>query len=353
MLIHEDHKNHFISFFDEENGIYMRSGLLLDNRETEDPFMSDFPELLDIGIMGHCRHGISGKCLKANVECYQNGISQIEENMSLEDFEMIIKQCVGRTFQIALGGRGDPDQHEHFEDILKICRYNDIVPNLTSSGYGFNDEIVHLCKKYCGAVAISWYRSDYTLKAINLLLKEKVKTNIHYVLNNKTIDEAIERLKNNDFPKGINAVIFLLHKPIGLGSKNQVLKVDDPKVIEFFHLIDNNSFDFKIGFDSCSIPGLINYTHSLDIKRVDTCESGRWSAYITPDMKMLPCSFDNQQQRWAVDLREYSIHDAWYSETFEEFRNHFIYSCPACPQRLSCMGGCPISSDIVLCNKKS
>ena len=27
-----------------------------------------------------------------------------------------------------------------------------------------------LCEQYCGAVAVSWYRSEYTLRAIQLLL---------------------------------------------------------------------------------------------------------------------------------------------------------------------------------------
>jgi uncharacterized protein YbjQ (UPF0145 family) len=78
-------------------------------------------------------------------------------------------------------------------------------------------EIAEVCKKYVGAIAVSWYRTQQTLDAIKLLLQSEIKTNIHYVLGNNTIDEAIERLKNHSFPKGINAVIFLLHKPVGLG----------------------------------------------------------------------------------------------------------------------------------------
>ncbi len=353
MLIHNDKVNHFISMFNEKNGFYLRTGLIENGIiKNDDPFMSEFPELLDIGIMGHCVHGISGKCLLANVQCYQNGLFQKEDNMSLEDFQNIVHQCKGRTFQFALGGRGDPDQHEDFEKILKICNKNHIVPNFTSSGFGFNSKIVDLCKKYCGAVAISWYRSSYTIKAINMLLEANVKTNIHYVLSQNTIDEAIQRLKNNTFPKGVNAVIFLLHKPIGLGTRDNVLKLEDDKVKEFFSLIDNNHFDFKIGFDSCSIPGLLNLTHYLDINSLDTCEGARWSAYITSDMKMLPCSFDNQKQKWSVDLRKYTIEEAWNSQVFDDFRNHLRHACFNCSQRDYCKGGCPISPEIVLCSHK-
>ena len=33
----------------------------------------------------------------------------------VEDFRWIAEQSKGRCNQFALGGRGDPDQHEHFE----------------------------------------------------------------------------------------------------------------------------------------------------------------------------------------------------------------------------------------------
>ena len=300
----------------------------------------------------HCRHGRTGLCAKSGVQCYQNGLKTCEPNMSLEDFKKIANECKGKTFQFALGGRGDPDQHENFREILEYCRECNIVPNFTSSGLGFNEEIVKLCKEYCGAVAISWYRHEHTYKAIQMLLDAEVKTNIHYVLGNNSIDEAIERLKNNDFPKGINAIVFLLHKPVGQGQENNVLKVSDPKVKEFFDVIDTYNFGFKIGFDSCSISGILNFTKHIDHASIDTCEGGRWSMYITSDMIALPCSFDNQEMRWAYNIKNHTIQEAWNSEPFEKFRNHFRNSCPNCRNRMSCMGGCPIRSQIVLCNKE-
>lgn len=117
-------------------------------------------------------------------------------------------------------------------------------------------EIASLCKKYCGAVAVSWYRSDYTLRTIQMLLDAGVKTNIHYVLAKNTIDEAIERLRTNDFPQGINSIVFLLHKPVGQGKEENRLVVDDPRVKEFYSLVET-SHPFKVGLDSCSIPGAV------------------------------------------------------------------------------------------------
>ena len=219
----EDKKYRFKSAFDTETGAYVRTGVLDENCEDTgvDPFMASYPHLIDVGVMGHCIHGKTGLCAKAGIGCYQSGMLVEQPNMSVEDFRWIAEQSKGKCNQFALGGRGDPDQHEHFEEILKICRENVLVPNFTTSGYGMTHEIAKLCKQYCGAVAVSWYRSTYTLRAIQMLLDAGVKTNIHYVLGKNSIDEAIERLQNNDFPKGINAVIFLLHKPAGQGRSEE------------------------------------------------------------------------------------------------------------------------------------
>lgn len=349
----EDKKYKFKFAFDTETGAYVRTGVLDEQgRDTgKDPFMASYPHLIDVGIMGHCIHGKTSLCAKAGIGCYQSGMLVEQPNMSLADFTSIAEQSKGRCNQIALGGRGDPDQHEYFEEILKICRKNILVPNFTTSGYGMTEEIAKLCKMYCGAVAVSWYRSEYTLKAIQSLLAAGVKTNIHYVLGDNSIDEALERLRNNDFPKGINAVIFLLHKPVGQGSTNNMLKVSNPKVQAFFEEIEK-PHRFKIGMDSCNVPGAIKFCKNVLPETLDTCEGARYSCYIGADMMMVPCSFD-QERKYRVSLRENTIEEAWNSELFEQFREKMRNACPDCDKWESCLGGCPLIPEIVFCNDKN
>lgn len=348
----EDKKCKFKYGFDTKTGAYVRTGILDENgRDTGvDPFMGSFPHLIDVGVMGHCIHGKTGLCAKAGIGCYQSGLLVEQPNMTVENFRWIAEQCKGRCNQLALGGRGDPDQHEHFEDLLRISRENNLVPNFTTSGYGMTDELAVLCKKYCGAVAVSWYRSQYTLNAIQMLLDAGVKTNIHYVLGNNSIDEAIERLKNQDFPKGINAVIFLLHKPAGQGAKANVLSVEDPRVAEFFAQIDARH-PFKVGMDSCNVPGAINFCKKILPESLDTCEGGRYSCYIGADMIMVPCSFD-QDKKYQIALDGITIEEAWNSEPFEQFRSKMRTACPNCQKKVLCMGGCPLMPEIVFCSSK-
>lgn len=347
-----DKKYRFRTAFDMKTGAYIRTGVLDEaGKDTGvDPFMASYPHLIDVGIMGHCVHGKTGLCAKAGIGCYQSGMLREEPNMTVEDFRWIAEQSRGRCNQFALGGRGDPDQHERFEEILKICRENMLVPNFTTSGYGMTPEIAALCKRYCGAVAVSWYRNTYTLNAIDMLLKAGVKTNIHYVVGRNTIDEAIDRLRRDDFPQGVNAVIFLLHKPVGQGREDNVLSVDDTRVAQFFGEVDKRH-PFKVGMDSCNVPGAIRFCRSVLPQSLDTCEGGRFSCYIGADMVMVPCSFD-ADRRYAVSLRDMTVMQAWNSEPFQRFRRVMENACPGCEKKELCMGGCPLMPQIVFCDSE-
>lgn len=333
------HKD-FVSIFNGNTGYYTR----ISKGNIELPFMSDYPELIDIGIMETCV--CSKKC---KVDCYQKACDRTGSNMSFSDYKRIIDESKDRVFQVALGGAGDPDTHENFKEILEYTASNNIVPNFTTSGIAFNNEKAELCYKYCGAVAVSEHHADYTDKAVKMLINAGVRTNIHFVLNNDSIDEAIDILKTGEYRiKGINAIVFLMYKPVGLGRHDKVLKYDNPKVKEFFSLVNDNKCEFSIGFDSCSCSGLVNFSRGTDYTAIDFCEGGRFSMYISADMKAYPCSFANQSNL-VVDLHDSNIESAWNS--FEYFRGRIKGSCLSCNDRGLCMGGCPLLGEITLCNR--
>ena len=272
--------------------------------------------------------------------------------MTVEDFESIAKQCRHVTNQLALGGRGDPNQHKDFERILQICRENDLVPNYTTSGFGMTDEQVRLTREYCGAVAVSWYRSKYTEEAIKKFIGAGCKVNIHYVLSKNSIAEAVERLSGKSFVDGINAVIFLMHKPVGQGKRENMTDLNDPLLKSFCRLVNEQKVPYKIGFDSCSVPMIVNFCPDIAKMTLDTCEGARYSCYISSEMIMSPCSFD-RVEKYGVSLRNNTIREVWNSPQFEAFRDSLRRSCPKCPDRTFCMGGCPIVPDVAICPSKN
>ena len=347
MKTYFDTTNHFAEVFNDQTGFYMRTGILDKNgKDTNiDPFMRDYPSLLDCGIMGNCKN--SKQCV---VGCYQG--KRIKPNMSLENFKRIIDESKEKTFEVALGGFGSPNEHPDFVDIVRYARENGIVPNYTTSGIELTDEQVDATKIYCGAVAVSWYRQTYTLDAIERFIDAGITTNIHYVLGNDSIDEAINRLERNAFPQSINAIIFLMYKPVGCIKKNNVLQHGDSRVKKFYELIDKGGFDFKVGLDACHLPGVSNFSKNVNPISTTPCDGGSFSAYITPDMFMLPCSFDSLNRKYAVDLSNYSMIDAWNSDKFNLFRDYHKNSCLTCPVQNNCRGGCPLVKEINLCERK-
>lgn len=337
---------HFYERFYTKDGFCVRFEVLEGTEAGQDAFMRSYPALLDIGIMGRCV--CANRC---NVDCYQNAKNRHEANMTVANYRRIMEESKNKVFQVALGGAGDPDTHENFEDILKITREYGITPSYTTSGIAMTPEKARLSKEYCGAVAVSEHNAEYTKRAVEMLIEAGVPTYLHYVLSRESIAEAVERLKKKKFYDNLTAVTFLLYKPIGLGQAEKVLKRDTPKFQEFVDLIATaGGMPFRIGMDSCSSPMLIGLK-SIPKEYYDTCESGRFSMYISSDMKAMPCSFCNQDKSWGVDLTTCTIEQAWSGEVFNSFRKSLKTSCISCSDRGQCMGGCPLCSDIVLCDR--
>lgn len=108
-----------------------------------------------------------------------------------------------------------------------------------------------------------------------------------------------------------------------------------PGVEAFFSLIAG-VHPFKVGLDSCNVPGAIRFCKNILPQSLDTCEGGRFSCYIDSDLTLLPCSFD-QSRQYAVQLNPLTIEEGWNSLAFEAFRDKLRSACPGCLQREQCI----------------
>lgn len=310
--------------FNEFTGFEILRGI----NGKSDPFWLELPSLLDIGIMGTCKN----KC----EFCYQGHIDK--PNMKLEDFKMIIKQVKHHTNQVALGGRGDPNKHKNFKEILTYCRKNKIAPNYTTSGIDLTPDEISI-SKICGAVAVSDYGKPFTYKALKGFIESDIKTAMHIIYSKSSHDKVIQILKGEDVWNNkidlikLNSIIFLLFKPHGAGQTLDWTPTVD-QIKEFSDIIFNPQTIFKIGIDSCLVNRVLQYANpnKIQLMSIDTCEGSRQSAYITPDMKMMPCSFADKN-KFAVQITDdKDVSFIWNnSPIFKRFRNTLYGNKTQCP----------------------
>ncbi len=293
----------------------------------DDPVVLEMPNLIDCGIMSKCTNNCK--------ICYQ-GDNKDTPNMSLEDYETILIQVADTTNQIALGGKGNPDEYERFEDILKLTRKYNIIPNYTTSGIMMNEEKARITAKYCGAVAVSSYNQPYTYTALKMLMDVGCKTNIHFVVTSESIQSAIDLLNGTDIFNGqvdlarLNAVILLKFKAQGKGRNYPELMPSDTDLVRLFTAMRSGKVKFKVGCDSCMVCKMDELTTltSKEKMMVDTCESGRMSVYIDSNSLMKPCSFVAEQ---GIDLRTHTVREAWNSPLFLEYRQRLEKNSNICP----------------------
>lgn len=361
MILYKDKNYNFIEYFNELNGFLLRSNVLKNGVETDVvPFRRSYPELIDVGIMGTCTACDKGICKAAGIDCYQNASLSKRPNMSLKIYKAIVEQSKGKTFQIALGGAGDPNKHESFREILELTRENLIVPNLTTSGYKLNDDEISLMKKYCGAVAVSFYSrllpnkqesNEITISAIKRLISAGCTTNIHYVVSKNNLEEIIYRLQNDLFPEGINACVFLLYKPVGQADCTKMPTIDDEAYKKFIDLATNKKYRFKVGFDTCQSPALRMFGKTISEESLDFCESARFSMYIDCENQAYPCSFGWMTNEYRVDLNDNTISEAWNSDQFNDFTKEQHLKCGG-DNKTECRC-CALDLGIRLCDKVS
>lgn len=338
LLLKRYDEEKYTVIFNQNTGFFAR---VEDDNLSEPIYSAHGPELLDVSITNYCERSCSF--------CYRAS-SKAGKEMSFVDYEYILRQAKDcGVLQIALGG-GNPNQHSSFERILEVTRekYN-LVPSYTTNGDGLTEKNLVASKKYCGAVAISFYEpeSQFYLN-LHKLIDSGVKTNIHFVLSANSIESAI-RLLTADAQKitGVNALIFLLFKPAGKGSCSDILKMS-PRVDFFFSLVNNSKI--KIGFDSCCVPGIVTHLEFNPVS-VEACEAGCFSAFISEDLMLYPCSFMERKVK-GVDLKLSSIVNAWQNNPiFLNMRNKIASErCKTCLHFSVCKGGCQVFSDINLCN---
>mgnify|MGYP000439193913 CR=1 FL=1 len=317
--------------FNKKDGLFVRWGKTLD----DDPEYSVFGnEILDIEVSTICHRACSW--------CYKSNGVYKGKNMSFETFKVILDKMPPTLTQIAFG-IGDIDANPDLWRMMRYCRENGIVPNLTINGERMTNELYDNIAKYCGAVAVSLYNKNTCYNAVAELSKRMKQVNIHCLLAAETYElcsSVISDIETDPRLKDLNAIIYLWLKP--KGRRNTFHQITESKYRDLVSMLIDKSVRF--GFDSCSAPSFLKVTeNNPNFERfkimAESCESTLFSYYINVDGVGFPCSFsENTPDYKGIDVIECEdfVRDVWYGEETEKFRSRVINNkdrneCRMCP----------------------
>jgi radical SAM protein with 4Fe4S-binding SPASM domain len=327
--------------FNATSGFFAR----VEDPGSPEPFWAEHgPELLDVAITNRCDRGCPF--------CYRRS-DENGSHMAVGDYRRVIEQARAmHVVQVALGG-GNPNQHPDFIEIIRLTREEfGIVPNYTTNGRGLTKAVVDASRRYCGAVAVSGYAPyEETAHAIKRLTEHGITTNVHFVISSRSIDTAISWLLDPPrFIAHINALIFLNYKPVGRLADDRLLANRSPRIEEFLRLATTIKRPWRIGFDSCAITGVAR-TDNVDKMSQEGCDAGRFSLFVSEDLKVYPCSFMVETGREGIPLRGSNLREIWqqHPDLVKIRQQHAGSGCGDCRTPTLCLAGCPVFPQINLC----
>lgn len=342
LVVQRHSEQHYKVLFNQKTGAFIR----MEDDGYEEPFWCRRgPELIDMSITNYCTRECGF--------CYRKS-NPSGKHLSMEDIQEVVCQVHDAgVLQIALGG-GNPNQHPHFVEILRMIRKAGIVPSYTTNGMGLTDEILKATAQYCGAMAVSLYAPydlDYYSCLVERISSYGIRLNLHVILKENIIGMLTEWLHNPpSFFGQLNAIVFLNYKPAGREWKDAV---ENKNLLKQFFEAAAECRSVKIGFDSCSMSGIVQWMKGVNPVSLELCEAARFSAFISEDMKVYPCSFMVDTDQYG-DLRKSSLKEIWKeSAAFRSFREKVLgNNCQKCDYSKICNGGCLFLPEINMCKKQ-
>ncbi|MFM2482397.1 radical SAM protein [Celerinatantimonas sp. YJH-8] len=310
-----------------------------------DPLQAPWPELVDISI--------SNRCSKGCDFCYRDSTPS-GALMSLEQYTFLLEQLTspqwGPPFQVALGG-GEPLEHPQLLDILDVTHAKGIIANFTTNGEQLTAALAKQLSGKVSALALSAMGlSEFHPQRVTLLTQQGIRTNLHYILDEYTLSEAIAIAEGqyDDLLSGLSSIVFLTRKPQGRSNADGILTFGSDRLTRFLDAVATHQSHLALGFDACAVPLLLHHGQ-IDPQTVDACECGFFSVYVDEKLEVRPCSFANKGQ-YGWDLNQFSFAEIWTTKFAEYRKQQLSLTCSrTCVGKMHCRGKCPLFDEIAFC----
>lgn len=333
MTAYFDKKYEFLELYDSKDDLYIRKTSVRDNKESP---VRSFPAFLTISIVGGCK--IKDFCY---LDCCA-GKKEYDEskNMTYNSFVKIIDEGVQKgLLSIVLTGSGDPNDHPDFKKIVSYAKSKGLYITCMTTGATLTLKDVDFFKKNINRVEFNLLcGNENSLKSFIAFMKENIKLSLNILVSYLSFDETIHflnsgilefddkdkklRFRGNNPIGKLDAISLKLYKRKGLGTLSGCVSEKQEDFLKsFVNTLKRKRFA-DIIFEPCFKSLLGKYIKKEHNVYIPPCEQGRYSAFITEDLLMLPCEFSNVE-KYGESLRNKNIEEIFNGEKFNEYRKHF------------------------------
>lgn len=297
---------------------------------------SPSPETIDISITDHCGFSCN--------YCYMDSTSDKKHARS-DLVERVIRSFDVPPYQIAIGG-GEPTTHPNLPAMLYRARELGVVPNYTTAGHVFRDDVIEATNAACGGIAmtyhafkgIDWFVEHY----LRLRKALRVQMNVHLIadrdaaVNLEALTRAQEKLGR------LHLVLLAFYPNVGRASLQGLIT----KHVYNHTLPGALKRAIESGMRVAFSEGLLPYFISRPeigvstkmqfggTEAVASRSEGLFSCYVDPRGRMSQSSFDpppsaaeytldgyrQKQLQQALESRyRYDRSDAEIKENFRSF----------------------------------
>lgn len=294
-----------------------------------DRAFSPVPETIDIKVSDWCSHGCK--------YCYMDSTKKGEHAPK----DLLVKIFEGLDYppyQIAFGG-GEPTAHPDFPWFLKYTREQGTVPNYTTAGFIFREDVIDATNKYCGGVALTYHAfkgPDY-FKEIHdkwrKALAPRVQLNVHVLFDDDVAKSICDLIRVG--LRDLNIVLLAYYPEVGRSSvqgspSKKTYAEEFPAVLN-----DMTKARYRIAFSE----GLLPYFLSHEFPEVDvrfaSQQEGLFSCYVDDHGRVSHSSFSPPTEE------DPSIYTTRFQELWEKLPSTPYYRtapsvCGECKHELQC-----------------
>lgn len=293
---------------------------------------------------------ITLKCNLHCVHCLSNAGKALDHELNTEECRALIDQWAAlKVFQVNIGG-GEPFAREDFLDLMHHAHEKGMVTCVSSNGTlvdrALAKRLAQLGMLYL-QVSLDGATEEVNdavrgagtfrriLTAMDNLAAEGVPFSINAVLTRQNFDQ-LESLRAlaAEYAGELRVSRF---RPSGRGKETKKDLGPTTQQLEDFSEWLNRHELVRTGDSFFCLT-----SERRRRKGLDMCGAAKMTCCVSPDGKVYPCAFLQEDPFLAGDVRDRPFRSIWDDSTvFRRFRNLDVLSCMSCYRFEICRGGCP------------